>query len=111
MHGGGTPLAREAAKKRLLAMCEPAFAVLLEAMQDPNMEIAVKAAVHVLNRAGFGPQSTVAVEDKRGTHLGDLSDADLVRRSEELLQFMKTNAESVISDSVDAAMDKSTVVN
>jgi hypothetical protein len=72
-HGGATALGRHGAKQRLLAMCEPAFATLLDAMAHADWKTKVTAAIAVLDRAGHGPKSTLTLE----TPSGDLSDFTL----------------------------------
>ena len=79
-HGGASPLARQAARMRLLAMVEPAFGVLMELMADGTDEkTRLAAAVAVLDRVGMGPKSTIVVDDRR-TQLAQLTDGELQQR-------------------------------
>ena len=89
-HGARTPLGLRAARERLIAMAEPAFHVLMELMEDPEAEdeVKLKAAIAVLDRAGFGPKSTVVL-DQRKDELAALSDAELIARMQELLRFQQ----------------------
>jgi hypothetical protein len=71
MHGGRTPLAIEAARRRIWGMVDYALDALFSAMQigkcdkcgrSEDMGVVVRAAQIVLDRTGFHP--TVAVEQK-----------------------------------------------
>lgn len=93
-HGGATTAARAAAQNRLLAMVEPAFAVLMECMEsDAEWKTKVQAALGVLDRAGFGPTKTLAVEDGR-KDLSGLSLEQLQARALALSQRIKERAET-----------------
>ena len=100
MHGGGTPLAKKQAKMRLLAMVEPAFAVLIDAMQSQDEAIAVRAAKIVLDRAGFGPSSKVVVQDEREDY-SNLSREELARRAEEIARELRDDAPAVVDRRVE----------
>lgn len=62
MHGGASPLARKAREERLLAMVDAALAVLQDALASNNMLLALRAAIVILDRAGFGAQATVTLQ-------------------------------------------------
>jgi hypothetical protein len=74
LHGGGTPDVIATAKRRLLAMVEPAFDVLDRATRSaPKCDkcgrsdsdrdpVALAAAKTILDRAGFGKHSKITVE-------------------------------------------------
>lgn len=85
LHGGNTPLARAAAKQRLLMMVEPAFEMLVKAMESDDIRSGVKAAEIILDRAGFGPKSTVMVEDNRD-NLANLTREELAQRAASLAE-------------------------
>jgi riboflavin biosynthesis pyrimidine reductase len=71
LHGGKTPLAQQAAREFLDGLREPALEVLYRATRNaPPCEhcgrsdadrdpVAVRAAVEILNRTGFGPHATI----------------------------------------------------
>jgi len=103
-HGGAAPLVKAAAKQRLLAMTEPAFAVLMEVMEEgAEDEVRLKAAIAVLDRAGYGPRSTVVV-DHRKEELASLTDAEIAERMKVLLNQMQENALPVIDVNVEEAI-------
>lgn len=72
MHGGGNAEVIAAARARLLALVDPALAGLTKGLKtqdacpvchrSDDMSTVLKAAQLVLDRAGFGPKSTVQVE-------------------------------------------------
>lgn len=77
MHGGNTPMVRQAAQRRLIGMVEPALDGLEMAMrQDPcdkcgrpaDMSLVVRAAQIVLDRSGLGPQGSLLVEHRATPH-------------------------------------------
>ena len=57
-HGGRAPQVREAAKRRMLELVDPALARLAELIQSSDHQVAVRACLGLLDRAGFGPSST-----------------------------------------------------
>jgi len=82
IHGGATPIAIHAARLRLLALVEPALETLFEAMeQTDHWPSAVKAAEILMDRAGFGPRSTLVIEDDR-KDLAPLTTDELLARTE-----------------------------
>jgi hypothetical protein len=103
LHGGAAPLVKAQAKKRLLAMVEPAFQVLLDAMQSQDENVAVRAAKIVLDRAGFGPQSKVVVQDDR-EDLSRLSKTELAERARRIAEELQADAEDVIDRHVENAV-------
>lgn len=72
LHGGRAPNVMRVARERLMTLVDPAMAGLFKALKTDeacpvckrtdDMGVVVKAATVVLDRAGFGPRSTVAVE-------------------------------------------------
>lgn len=95
MHGGKTPLARKAAKERLLAMVEPAFQVLREALASEDETNAIRAAKIILDRAGFGPQSKVVVVDER-EDLKNMTSEELAAKAQAIALELQANAGDVI---------------
>ena len=55
MHGGSAPQVREAARRRLLALVDPALATLARSLKldGPAASVALAAAKDVLDRAGM----------------------------------------------------------
>lgn len=95
-HGGSAPHIKNLAKQRLLAMTEPAFAVLMEVMEgEADDDTRLKAALGVLDRAGYGPRSTITV-DHRKEELASLTDEQIAARMQDLLTQMQANALPVI---------------
>jgi hypothetical protein len=105
MHGGNSPSARQAAKVRLLAMCEPAFAVLHECMSDPNAEWAdkIKAANSVLDRAGFSARQQVTVKHKVQTE--DRTDDEMLERGRKILGILEARKVEVIDAAVESDVE------
>ena len=58
MHGGAAPQVREAARRRLLEAADPAAARLVELLDSDDENIALRAAVALLDRSGLGPSAT-----------------------------------------------------
>jgi hypothetical protein len=63
MHGSSTRLSREAARRRLAELLEPALVALRTALEAKDIHAAIKAAIAVLDRCGLGPRTTVALEE------------------------------------------------
>jgi len=78
---------------RLLAMCEPAFKTLLELLTSEDEEIALKAAVAILDRAGYGAKATLAVTTSSDEDLTALSEEELANRAEVIAQRCRVAAE------------------
>jgi hypothetical protein len=99
MHGGKSPLAKQAAQQRLLAMVEPALDVLLRALQSGNpctvcgrsddMALVIRAAQMVLDRTGFGPHTTLTVTNPR-SEFDSMSKQELAERAEQLSRYLRT---------------------
>ena len=73
IHGGKSPNAQRSAKRRLLEAADPAAATLVDLLQDDDPHIRERAARAILDRAGYGPKSSVDVSDSvRGLTLAEL---------------------------------------
>jgi hypothetical protein len=91
-HGGASKTVQDAARARLRAMVSPALAALLRAIDasdagEPDAAtsaVAVRAAQIVLDRTGYGPRSTVALERGADEDLASLSDDELANRAARL---------------------------
>lgn len=78
------PMARAAAKDRLARMCEPAMAVLEDLMTSGvEDEVRLRAALAVLDRAGYSPKMQLTVKDKR-EHLDEMNREELFARGRAL---------------------------
>lgn len=82
-------------KRTLIGMVNAAFNALQDAMETADHATAVKAAVAILDRAGFGPKSTV---DVNTTHidLSQLSREELADRAALVTMRLRAKARDVI---------------
>jgi hypothetical protein len=78
-------------KRRLYSMVEKAFDALEEAIQTADHATAIKAAQILLDRAGFGPKSTV---DLNSTHmdLSNLTKEELADRASRISAQLRAKA-------------------
>lgn len=78
------------AKQRLSDMVERAFETLETAMECADYGTAIKAAQIILDRAGFGPKSTV---DVNTTHLdlSSLSKEELAERASKIAGLLRAS--------------------
>lgn len=89
LHGGASPLARAAAKKMLLALVPDAIEVLKEALDgDVRIDVVqLRAALAVLDRAGFGPRQTISI-DAEPEALKKLTDEELKARAQQVMNWI-----------------------
>ena len=81
IHGGSAPAVKLAAQRRLLEMIDPAFDALLRAVEEcDEWPTKVRAAIAVLDRAGFGPTTSLRVEEP-GHDYANLTSAELKDRA------------------------------
>jgi len=86
IHGGSAPAVKLAAQRRLLAMIDPAMDALLRAVEEcDEWPTKVRAAIAVLDRAGFGPTTALRVEEG-GNDYADLSSEELKQRALAIVQ-------------------------
>lgn len=78
-----TPTEVRQGHQRLLDMVEGAFATLEAATKEADYPTAIKAATVILDRAGFGPKSTVDVNTTT-RDLSQLSREELAARAQAL---------------------------
>jgi hypothetical protein len=103
LHGGNAPVTKEAARKRLLELVDPAINGLLRVLNAPSACAAcgrsddlgtmVAAAKVVLDRTGHGPHSSLSVQHfdgPSGPNWPDLSDEQM-----QALDAIMTAARSV----------------
>ena len=85
-HGGSAPAAKLAAQRRLISMIDPAMSALLRAIENcEEWPTKVRAAIAVLDRAGFGPTASLRVDDQ-ASDLASLSSADLKDRAMDIVK-------------------------
>lgn len=69
LHGGSTPQVREAARRRILSLVDPALGVLAQAVRKRNVQgwepspTEISAAREILNRAGLTEAPPEAPQD------------------------------------------------
>jgi hypothetical protein len=86
VHGGSAPAAKLAAQRRLIGMIDPAMSALLRAIEESGeWPTIVRAAIAVLDRAGFGPTTSLRVDDA-ASDLSSLSSAELKERAMEIVK-------------------------
>jgi len=83
-----TPAEFAQAGRTLLAKVERAFQTLEDAMANADYSTAVKAAQIVLDRSGFGPKSTVDV-NQNTMDLSALSKEELADRANQIVQMLR----------------------
>lgn len=105
VHGGGTPMAKLEGRKRLLAMCEPAFGVLEELMREPGVEdeVKLKASIAVLDRAGFAPKNTLAVQHKMRIPDG-MTEQQVLERGRRILSILEARKQRAEDDAIEAEL-------
>lgn len=94
-HGGTTKAMQTAAKTRLLYMVEPALRVLNKCMISGDLNVALKAAQIILDRAGFHPHATLEIEEKPKDY-SDVSTDDLIKRNLQLANIVKSSQEPLL---------------
>ena len=84
-------------------MCEPAFKVLQDCMEDPNAEWAdkIRAANSVLDRAGFTAKAQLTVKHQQ-ENLDGMTRDQLVARGERIMHLLKERSEDVIDAVVES---------
>jgi hypothetical protein len=105
LHGGKAPHVKAAARERLLAMVDPAIDALLRIITSPrgacdtcgrseDMSTVTRACIAVLDRTGYGPHATLALErvpEPKPTGYEHLTEEELVavrvlmRRAQEIV--------------------------
>ena len=80
-HGGSIPAVKAAAQRKMIALIDPALAVLYRAMVEcDEWPSRIRAALGILDRAGMGPGSTLTLDTDK-TDLSQLSMAELRDRA------------------------------
>lgn len=100
-HGGTTKMMQTAARTRLLYLVEPALRVMNKCMASGDLNVALKAAQIVLDRAGFHPHATLEIEEK-AVDYATMSNMQLRNRAQKLIdaldQMPADNASQVDPD-------------
>lgn len=86
-----TPTERAACGRTLFEKVERAFQTLEEAMVNADYSTAVKAAQIILDRSGFGPKSTVDV-NQTTMDLSSLSEEQLAERANRVLHMLRAKS-------------------
>ena len=80
-HGGSIPAVKAAAQRKMIALIDPALAVLYRAMVEcDEWPSRIRAALGVLDRAGMGVASTLTLDTDK-SDLSQLSMAELKARA------------------------------
>lgn len=100
IHGGGIKVVQKSARAFLAEQVQPSIARLAtEREKAPKSADRIRAAVALLDRAGFGPRVTVEVDESRTLLIERLR--DLRARGPEALLALQAQAESD-DDTIDA---------
>jgi len=80
-HGGSIPAVKAAAQRKMIALLDPALAVLYRSLYEcEEWPSRIRAALGILDRAGLGPGSTLTL-DTDTSDLSDLSMTELRARA------------------------------
>lgn len=79
----GKVLTKQEVKQRLHRLVPRAFATLERNLFADDEKVQVQAALGILDRCGYGPQSKMTIEDER-EDLSSLSSAELAARALQL---------------------------
>jgi hypothetical protein len=123
IHGGRAPQTKQAAYRMLLSLAEPALATLYDALgadcsisvmegvalcdihgaSCPEWPVRVNAAKALLDRSGFGPHSTVSINDEHD--LSNVPTEELAARLEALAAAARAEAnmksEATVANTID----------
>lgn len=101
-HGGKSPQAQRTARERLMALADPAIAVLQDVIQQrpacdhcgrrDDVATIVRAALGVLDRSGHAAQQKIEVSRGPDNSLRDLSTAELAQRAQRLADQLQLAA-------------------
>lgn len=109
LHGGNAPLATAQARQRLMCLVEPAFEMLLKAMESTDIRAGVKAAEIILDRAGM--HAKLAVEVIGSSNLANMSRQELADRASELAERARIAAAATSIAEAEEMVQKSHHVN
>jgi len=80
-HGGSIPAVKAAAQRKMIALLDPALAVLYRSLYEcEEWPSRIAAALGILDRAGLGPGSTLTLDTDK-SDLSDLSMTELRARA------------------------------
>lgn len=80
-------------KRRLADMVDRAFETLQTAMAEADFSVAIKSAQIILDRAGFGPRTTMDINTTT-VDLSALSREELAARASQIATTLRANAEA-----------------
>lgn len=95
VHGGRATSVQKAAKTRLLATVGYAIDTLERAMECADWPTAVRAALGILDRAGFGPMTKVTVDGVTTTEFKELTNNELQERASMVLRRIQDRKEQL----------------
>lgn len=96
-HAGRVPISVRTARARLAGMVPRALQALEDAMEHGEWQVVVRAAQIILDRAGFGANSTVTVEEKE-RDLTQLTEEELEARARKVYAALKEAKEQAQYD-------------
>ena len=86
-----TPLTKKQIKERFQLSAGKAIEALDKAMVKADWPDVIKAATAILDRAGYGPKSTIAIEELP-EDLSSLTDEQLAERAERVAKMLRKEA-------------------
>lgn len=100
-HGGSIPAVKAAAQRKMIALIDPALAVLYRAMVEcDEWPSRIRAALGVLDRAGMGVASTLTLDTEK-TDLSQLSMAELKARAKAVTERFAEMEPPLSSEALD----------
>lgn len=87
-------------QKTLFQLVDKAFRTLDEAMNSADFNTAVRAALGVLDRTGFGPRSTVDVNNTHSIDYSEMSSEELAKRAEMIAANLRNSKSEPIEATV-----------
>lgn len=100
VHGGSAPAAKMAAQRRLIGMIDPAMAALLRAIEEcDEWPTKVRAAIAVLDRAGFGPTSSLRLDEQTNDY-ATLTSSQLKERALAIVKRASENEAKELEETV-----------
>ena len=85
-HGGSIPAVKAAAQRKMIALIDPALAVLYRALEEcDEWPSKIRAALGILDRAGMGVASPLTIDTDK-SDLSELSVAELQARARVVAQ-------------------------
>jgi hypothetical protein len=98
LHGGSTALAAEQVKRHLLALTEASLSAIEEVLSGADPKLLADTAFRLLAIAGYGPSSTLKIEDVP-EDLASLTTEQLAARASKTEQRLRQLAAAAHSSS------------